>query len=162
MIDRDPLNAGFFRPNPARLERVFLCLEKLLAITLDGISLPEHLFWEDEFDFSPVAQAQERAITGALHVHEAAKIKGRPITLSGGSEYGWGVTRVVIEQLQAKFAAVNSPMSLNYNGATFTVLWNRDGGSEQAMSVEPLWGRRQFEADEAYIINALRFIEVNA
>lgn len=133
-----------------------------MSITIDGIALPEHLFWQDEFDYSPVAQAQERAITGALHVHEATKIKGRPITLVGGSEYGWGATRALVEQLYTKLAAVNTPMTLIYNGTTFTVLWNRDGGSEQALSVEPLWGRRQFEAGEAYTINALRFIEVTA
>lgn len=57
------------------------------AITLGGVTLPDDLQWTDEYAWSPVARAAEHSLTGALIVEEAARLAGRPITLSG--EWAW-------------------------------------------------------------------------
>jgi len=71
-----------------------------MAIALNAIALPAGLVWDDEFAWSPVAQATEYTLTGSLVVEQAIKAAGRPITLVGGKEFAW-LTRAQVKILKA-------------------------------------------------------------
>lgn len=58
-----------------------------MAITLDGLELPIGLRWTDEFSWSPVERSTTYSLDGSLIIQESVKLKGRPITLSGGINY---------------------------------------------------------------------------
>lgn len=98
-----------------------------MTISLNGLSLPADLEWQDEFDFTPVRQHQELTLTGALVIEEAKQIKGRPITLVGGPNACW-VPRSTIEALYALAQAAGQTLTLNYHGATYTVVWRHQDG----------------------------------
>jgi len=89
----------------------------------DNLTLPTDLIWIDEFDWTPVQQTQTRSITGALIIETGTKQAGRPITLSGGNDYGV-ITRATLTSLSAKLTA-NSPAVLTLNdGRVFNVIFD--------------------------------------
>jgi hypothetical protein len=90
---------------------------------LDNLTLPEDLLWADEFDWTPIEQSQSYSVTGALIIQSGTKQAGRPITLSGGNDYGV-ISRATLKLLSAKLA-INSPMALTLNdGRVFSVIFN--------------------------------------
>ena len=125
-------------------------------ITLDSITLPENLHWLDEYDWSPVEQATQYSLTGALLVDEDTKQAGRPITLTTPDNGGWA-TRATVDSLRAKLQA-NTDMTLTlHDGREFTVRW-RHGG--QALNAEPVYpGLANPQDDDLYRLR-LQFIEV--
>ncbi len=128
-----------------------------MSITLDGITLPDDLDWQDEFDWAPVAQTQTTTLTGSIIVEENAVPEGRPITLVAGEDFAWA-TRSLVKQLKAKEAIINTPMTLIINDSgSFTVVWRRDPVGVEAKQLiqiaDPVDGDR-------YLLN-LRFTGVN-
>ncbi len=104
-----------------------------MAITLDAITLPQGLLWEEEFTWSPLAQATEYSLTGALIVEQATKQAGRPITLIGGKDFAW-MTRAQVAILKAVLDT-GAVMTLTLHDArTFSVL----PASDSPLSVYPL------------------------
>jgi hypothetical protein len=98
-----------------------------MTISLNGITLPKDLEWQDEFDWNPVRQASDRSLTGKLMIDEAGKVGGRPITLYGGPNACW-VPRSTITALFALTATPGLQMTLSYHGTDYTVMWNRANG----------------------------------
>lgn len=107
-----------------------------MAELTDGsttVTLPDNLLWQDEFGWSPVAQAQTRTLTGSQIVEETAKSGGRPITLTGL----W-LDRATVHSLRALEAQVATEMTLTLpGGATHTVIWRR-GDNEPAVRADPI------------------------
>ncbi len=96
---------------------------------LDSITLPDDLLWVDEFEWNPVEQNTERSLSGALLVEEQTKVKGRPITLSGGSHAGW-VNRATVISLVAKAETANHTMTLTLpDNRQFSVIFDRRSSS---------------------------------
>lgn len=98
-----------------------------MSIALGGVTLPEDLVWTDELNYSSVAQNKQRTLTGALIVQESAKIKGRPITLTGTAESGW-IDRATLLTLQTLVDTVDNDLVLNFNGTNYNVRFDRDNG----------------------------------
>lgn len=106
-----------------------------MAITLTSggttITLPEDLQWVDEYQPWAVSQVQEFSLTGALIIHESARLAGRPITLQSGSDFGW-ITRAVADQLRTLSETAPGPlMTLSLPAypsgtRTFSVRFRRD------------------------------------
>ncbi|MTI12700.1 hypothetical protein [Sansalvadorimonas verongulae] len=92
----------------------------------------------NEFDWSPVAQEQERSLTGALVVSESLKSYGRSIVLGDG-ENGW-LTRAEVDALFALSEQVGKKMALTLpGGRSFTVIFDRaDGPPIEAQQLFPL------------------------
>lgn len=78
--------------------------------TLNGITLP-HLLWQDEFDYSPVGEDIKVSLEGTLIKQESYANEGRPITLIGGSNFGF-IQRSVLTQLQSLEHTSNTVMTL--------------------------------------------------
>jgi hypothetical protein len=111
-----------------------------MAITLDEISLPDGLIWEDEFTWSPVAQSTDYGLTGALIVQEAVKLAGRPMTLVGQSEgrqsAACWISRANLLTLQTALHAAGATFTLTLHDArTFTVTPRQDPLEAEARPV---------------------------
>lgn len=113
--------------------------------TVDGIELPNDMWWSDEFTAWKVGQNVRPSLTGAIIVQESALQAGRPITLEtqqNGSSWVAPVTLDVLRALQAsEQVAGASPFELqlpNHNSGvrTFNVIWRRTGGA--AIEARPI------------------------
>lgn len=131
-----------------------------MAITLNAITLPQGLLWEEEFTWSPLAQATEYSLTGALIVEQAIKQAGRPMTLIGGKDFAW-ITRAQVAILKA-LLDTGAVMTLTLHDArTFSVL----PASDNPLSVYPL--PRILDSGFAdggngawYVVESIKLIEV--
>lgn len=103
----------------------------------------------DELDWSPVAQATEHSLTGALLVEEHTRLAGRPITLTGN----W-LTRAQVEALAA-LRDVGGSVTLTWRGAAHTVYWRH---ADRALEARQVFDTAAPAAGEFYECT-LRFIE---
>lgn len=128
-----------------------------MAITLDGVSLPENLYWADEYDWSPVVQHQEYTLTGALVVEEGERQAGRPITLTTPDGGDW-TTRATVDSLKAKLQADNAMTLTLHDGRSFQVLWRHNDTPIEAQPAA-LEGVADPDAATLYQLT-LRLIEI--
>lgn len=143
-------------------------------ITLGALRLPDTLVWSDEFDWTPVAQATEYGLTGALLIDEALKLAGRPITLKGqqdGNSYTAGVQRgqpflgwSSLEALRTALCVAGVTLTLTlHDNRTFRVTPRQDG--EGPLKVEPRPVFKSFtpailSADTRYFVAEIRLLEL--
>jgi len=99
-----------------------------MSQTLNDLPLGiyNNLVWENEFDWTPMAQSSYYGVTGQFVLQHGQKIGGRPITLSGDALYRAG--------LDALFALLTEadPMTLDLDGRQLTVWW--DHGNQPIQS----------------------------
>lgn len=130
-----------------------------MAIYLDNVRLPDGLRWSDEFAWTPVAQATEYSLTGALIVEQSTKQAGRPITLIGGKDFAW-MTRAEVVALKT-LLDTGAEMTLTLHDArTFTVI-----PAAEPLTVTPLpivkdSGPADPSSDAWYVLESLSLIEV--
>ncbi|MEN8720466.1 MAG: hypothetical protein ABF296_09420 [Oceanococcaceae bacterium] len=103
--------------------------------SLAGITLPDDLDWPDEYRWSPVAQNVTITLSGALVIQEDAQQAGRPMTLTGSQTRAW-TPRQAVEALRALAAQPATQHTLNYRGANYTVVFNRQNG--EPVEAEPI------------------------
>lgn len=95
------------------------------------VALHPDLFWSDEHNWHPVAQTEERSITGALIVSSALKIAGRPITLEPENDSSAWMTLAEVTALRNWAAVPGQELALTLRGVAYTVLFrHQDGGFE--------------------------------
>jgi hypothetical protein len=127
-----------------------------MALTLDTVTLPDELYWQDEFAWNKKTHSKAYGITGSLFVQVGTKETGRDITLVGTESMGW-VTRDVVEDLQT-LRDTDPEMTLTLpDSRTFTVMFKQD---EECIDVEPVIPHNQYEATGYYKINAIRLFQV--
>lgn len=116
---------------------------------INGTDYGNNWIWPDELDWSPVAQATEYTLTGALVLEEFARQAGRPITLVGE----W-LSRAQLDALIALRDATGT-VQITYRGLARTVAW-RHGEA-------PITARQIFDttdpADLPLYEVTLKFIE---
>jgi hypothetical protein len=91
-----------------------------MAMQIGTVALTWSLVWADEFDWSPVQQSVEYAVTGAMYLQEGIRQAGRSITLSGHCRRS---------DLLALYALLPNPSNFSItlaDGRTFTVRWKQD------------------------------------
>lgn len=102
----------------------------MAVITLGGITLPGDLYWEDEFQWSPVIRTTGWGLSGAPITQVAVKQSGRPITLvaqNGVLGYVW-LDRATLIALKALSEAPTWAGTLTFaDGRTFAVIFREDG-----------------------------------
>jgi hypothetical protein len=128
------------------------------------ILLPEDIPWVDEYTDWRAAQTLDYSLTGALIIHESARLAGRPITLQSGANWGW-VRRSVAEALRTLSDSVGSAtmtltMPTHPSGTrNFTVRFRRtDGGAVEAAPIR----FKAPPADTDYYSLIVRMMEVPA
>lgn len=88
------------------------------------ITLPEDLFWDAEFEWTPVVQSREYTLTGSLIVEEAVKQAGREIVLAGDDSTSW-IDKSTLDDLIASTHIPGLVMILALtSGQTFSVRWD--------------------------------------
>ena len=91
-----------------------------MTITLGTVTLPDDLEWTDEFDWTPVEDAIDTALSGSLIIHTGSRAKGRPVTLEGNTEQAW-ISRETMLGVKALADSPPSALVLDYHGRTFNV-----------------------------------------
>lgn len=135
-----------------------------MAITLakgaEQLTLPPDLIWEDEMRWSPVAQATERSITGALLIDVQARTGGRSVTLVGRENSAW-LQRADALALRQWLALPGQEFTLTWNGAAMDVVFDHgEGDTSNAFEATPVVDYRDPE-DTDYLCNfVLRFLTV--
>lgn len=128
-----------------------------MSIILDGITLPEDLWWEDETGWTPVEQSDtEFSVTGALLLHTGVKQAGRPITLAGSEDASW-LARSTVLALMALAAVPAKEMTLTLHDRTFTVIFNHGDG--KPLEATPIY-KKSPPDDEDYYWLIIRLMEV--
>ncbi|MDG4562561.1 MAG: hypothetical protein P9E88_14835 [Candidatus Competibacter sp.] len=147
-----------------------------MAITLGALVLPSGLVWSDEDAWSPVEQALDYTLTGALVVEESVRLAGRPITLAGkrsGNFYTAWVMRgqsflgfSSLADVRAALSEAGATFVLTlHDSRTFTVCPRRDGDGPLVVSPMPVFGDLQPTApgsDHCYFVESIRLMEVPA
>ncbi|MCM2317876.1 MAG: hypothetical protein NDI93_00935 [Pseudomonas sp.] len=127
-----------------------------MTMTLDSADLGAdpalggvQLEWVDEWDWTPVAQEQERSLSGALLIQHGSKLHGRPITLksNGAAWFPLSVVRSleVLRDIPGKQMLLVLP-----DGREFTVIFDHSGGAP--LKATPLWRQVVPDADHLYEI----------
>lgn len=127
-----------------------------MAMTLDSVDLNadqtlggDQLEWVDEFEWTPIAQEQERSLTGALLVQQGSKLYGRPITLksNGAAWFPLSVVRSleVLRDIPGKVMPLGLP-----DGRAYSVIFDHSGGAP--LKAIPLWRQVNPAADHLYEI----------
>ena len=125
-----------------------------MMITLDTITLPKDLWWEDETEWTPVEQSVEYSTTGALLIDIATKQAGRPITLTGEEGKAW-TTRKTVLDLMALAAVPGKEMTLVIGNRSFQVMFRQN---EKPIEADPVFRTIPPPDDEKYFLKALRFL----
>jgi len=116
-----------------------------MALTLTSgatvITLPEDIQWVDEFGSWKVQQISETSLTGALIVHESAKLAGRPLTFQSGSDFAWAPLSTVNALRALEDVAGGPNMALSVPGypsgqRAFTVRFRRDPVAIEAAPIK--------------------------
>lgn len=131
-----------------------------MAITLGAIILPQGLRWSDEFDWTPLTQATDYSLTGALIVEQAEKQAGRPITLTGGKDFTW-LTRAEVTSLKDLLDGGEEMTLTLHDARTFTVL--PAGEAPLTVTALPIVkdsGPADPSSGAWYILESLKLIEV--
>jgi hypothetical protein len=124
-----------------------------MAMTLDSVDLAadpalggEQLEWTDEFDWTPVAQEQERSLTGALLLQYGTKQHGRPITLKSNGA-AW-FTQATVRSLEVLRDIPGKVMPLVLpDGRAFSVVF--DHSQNAPLKATPLF--RKVAPDDGHL-----------
>lgn len=127
-------------------------------ITLNGVSLPTALWW-DEFNYNPIKQNKTETPSGHVILQRGTMLEGRPIELTGSATTTW-IKRSGLAAIVALFSSPD-PLTLSYRGTEHTVkvaLHESD-----YFIAKPLRQNRDALSDDGtYYIEKLKLIEVLA
>lgn len=127
-----------------------------MTITLDDLTLSNDLMWNSQYNWSPVVQTVSYAIDGTMIVEAGTKMKGRPVSLVGGSNFGW-MQRSLIDLLYAKAVTAGLTMTLNYKGQTHTVMFDHERGALDLALALPY---SEYATNDWIQVSAINFITV--
>jgi hypothetical protein len=127
-----------------------------LTVASTTVTLSSDLYWEDEFNWSPVAQSVERSITGALLIQASALQAGREITLRSFDQVSGAITAADLAQLKAWASVPNQVMQLSLRGVSRDVLFRHQ---ETAIEATPFEHYSDVQPGDFYLVT-LRFMEI--
>lgn len=126
-----------------------------MAISLNGISLPDDLEWSDEFAWTPVEQTVGYTLDGAMVVESGVRQAGRRITLAAGEDRAW-VTRATLKSLYALAQTVHDDLTLVMGSTTFNVAFRHSDGAIESRPVSQV----SPASDADFYVITLRLMEV--
>ena len=86
------------------------------------LHLSDRLQWTDEYEWTPVQQATEYSIAGALLIDVGTKLAGQTIALDGVETEAW-IGRALCQTLKAWAALPGAEFALTLRGTTHTVIF---------------------------------------
>lgn len=91
-----------------------------MAIVLGGVTLSQHMIWEDEDSYSGVASSFQRTLAGNIVVRDQTLNLGRPITLIAQQDQGW-LTKTQVDAIRALANVAGAEYSLVIESQSFQV-----------------------------------------
>lgn len=128
-----------------------------MTIVLGEITLPEDLEWTDEFDWCPVEDSIDTALSGSLVIHSGTRPKGRPITLAGSDDSAAPITREDLEKIKALADVPQSGLVLDYHGRSFNVRFRY---SEKPYSAKPVLYNYESRENGGLYTVTIRLMEI--
>ena len=125
-------------------------------ITLDDLSLPDDLYWEDEFGWTPVTSNLEYSLAGAGIVEVGKKLTGRSITLTAEPNTCL-TTRATALALKDLADIPGKVMTLTLWDRTFQVMF---APGEIPFDAEPVFVCVPPPDEQEWVITAIRLIEI--
>jgi hypothetical protein len=134
-----------------------------MAITLNGLALPDGLRWSDEFTWSPLQTTRDYSLTGALILQSAERLAGRPITLIGGERWAWMIRAnlLTLQTLLDTYAASLTLILHDARSFAVTPVYEGDGPLDATpKAVVQDSGYANPSSSAWYVINSLKLITV--
>ena len=119
--------------------------------------LHPNLFWQNELNWQPVVQAQERGIDGSLHVDAWVRHAGRPIELRGDAAW---INRADLRTLLAWAGTPGLKLTLWWLGAHYQVVFDAGEDGTRAVESRPVFAYSDITDDELHTSLVLRFLTV--
>ena len=119
--------------------------------------LHPNLFWQNELNWQPVVQAQERGIDGSLHVDAWVRHAGRPIELRGDAAW---INRADLRTLLAWAGTPGLKLTLWWLGAHYQVVFDAGEDGTRAMESRPVFAYSDITDNELHTALVLRFLTV--
>lgn len=124
---------------------------------LDGISLPNDFYWEDEVTWNKVVSETSYGSTGSLFIQQSEKKDGRYITLTGDNDSSCHITRDKLLLLQEKKDTLGLEMLLELpDGRTFNVVFRH---AEDPIEVVAVNKTLKTNNDDVYILKSIKLME---
>ena len=121
------------------------------------LHLSDRLQWTDEYEWTPVQQATEYSITGALLIDVGIKLAGQTIALDGVETEAW-IDRALCQELKAWAALPGAEFALTLRGTTHTVIFDHGAG---AFTAQPIWKLTDGEVTPELLYRpAFKFLKV--
>lgn len=116
------------------------------------IPLDIDLYWADELAHSPVAQAVDKGLTGALiiQVDGEPEAPGRPITLQPEDDFSAWMIREDVDTLNAWAAIAGLVMQLTLRGVTRDVMFRHH--EPPALSAKPVQHLNDVQPGDLYLV----------
>lgn len=128
----------------------------LLSDGTTELALNPDLYWSDEGNWNPVAQAVGRTVTGRLDVQVAKLFAGRPITLEPEDDSSAWMRSNLVEQLRNWAAVPGKQLVLTLRNTTRNVIFrHQDGG----LTDRPVVHYRDREESDFYLC-VIRLMEI--
>lgn len=134
----------------------------MITLTKDTetLTLPQDLFWLDEFEWSPVSQAVEYSTSGNLLVDIAVRQAGRSITLGGEGNSAW-ITRQDLQALSSWAKLPGQVFTLNLRGEEFNVIFDHGPNDQtKAIAQAAVVQFSDITSTDFYCNLVLRFLEI--
>ena len=119
--------------------------------------LHPNLFWQNELNWQPVVQAQERGIDGSLHVDSWVRQAGRPIELRGDAAW---ISRSDLRTLLTWAGTPGLKLTLWWLGAHYQVVFDAGEDGTRAVESRPVFAYSDITDDELHTSLVLRFLTV--
>lgn len=118
-----------------------------MAITLDGITLDENMFWRDRHISRQIAQRVDFTLGGRAAIFVQQNLQGRPITLESVDDQGW-LTLSQVQAVEAISLVPGAVYSLVIEAETFNVIFRHQ--EPPAFQYTPLVPRLNEAATDYY------------
>ena len=119
--------------------------------------LHPNLFWQNELQWQPVAQTQERGIDGSLHVDAWARQAGRPIELRGDAAW---ISRSDLRTLLTWAGTPGLKLTLWWLGAHYQVVFDAGEDGTRAVESRPVFAYSDITDNDLHTGLVLRFLTV--
>ena len=127
-----------------------------MAIEVGGVTLNDHMIWDDKFDYSPVNQNALRTLGGNVVVFSQQLNKGKPITLLATPDQGW-LTEAQVTALQALSEVAGATYTLTIGSNSFSVMFrHEDAPAFSASQLDQIGA----QAPAGYYTATIKFLTV--
>lgn len=117
--------------------------------TLNSITLPDGLYWLDEFESTKVTQNVKTTLSGDAVVFYGERKTGLPITLQSQSDQGW-VDRTTVQSIATIADVPGAVYTLSLRGVNYSVMFRHE--APPAFKAWPVIHKATPESGDYYTI----------